>query len=98
MNSYNESNEFIEFIKHIKNKYDDILKYFEKNNKILQLSLSELDGLYFIKPDTISLNLIHSDKLINYILHNIDYIIFNLTFDILYLKKKKLKLISHTLY
>lgn len=88
----NEFVEFVEFIKNIKDKYDCISKYFEKNHKILQLSLSELDGLYFIKPDIISSNLIHSDKFINYILHNIDYIIFDLTFDLIYFKYKKNKI------
>lgn len=91
-NEFNEFNQFIEFIKNIKDKNDCIVKYFEKNNKFLQLSLTEIDGLYFIKPDTISPNLIHSDKLINYILHNIDYIIFDLTFDLIYFKKKKIKI------
>jgi hypothetical protein len=97
-NEFNEFVEFIEFIKNIKDKYDCILKYFEKNNKFLQLSMSELDGLYFIKPDIISSNLSHSDKFINYILHNIDYIIFDLAFDLIYFKKKKIKIDkSHTI-
>jgi hypothetical protein len=92
MDYYNYFDDFIKFIQNIKDKYDCILKYFNLNKKFLQLSLSKLDNIFLLVPDLISSNLIHSDNLINFILHNVEYIIFDISFDLIYFKKKKIKI------
>ncbi len=78
-----------DFIKNIFEKNEDTLKYFEDNYKYLHISLYKSDNLYFLKPDILSDNLIHTDKMINFILHSIEYIIFDFNFNFIYIKDKK---------
>ncbi len=83
----------IEFIRNILEKYsNDIIKYFDKNYKFLHMSLFKINDLFFLKPDLLNENLIHTDKTINLILHRIEYIIFNITCDFFYVKNKKFKI------
>ncbi len=81
-----------DFIKNIFEKNEDTLKYFEDNYKYLHISLYKSDNLYFLKPDILSDNLIHTDKMINFILHSIEYIIFDFNFNFIYIKDKKQKI------
>jgi len=83
------NNSFVDFIKNITVNCD-LIAYFTKNNKFLQLTLKKLDNIYLLIPDKISNNLIHSDNFINFILHNFQYIIFDSTLTYIFAKKNKI--------
>ena len=69
------------FIDLIKNNYDNI------NN----IYISEFDNLKMIYTDKINNNLHHSNELIDYVLHNIDFIIIDINYNIItYLEKNRI--------
>lgn len=86
--------DLIDFIKNIfkQNKQNKQNENNENIYKYFHMSLYKIDNLYFLKPDILSDNLIHTDKMINFILHSIEYIIFNYDFDFIYIKNKKQKI------
>jgi hypothetical protein len=56
------------------------------------MNLDKIDDLYILKADILSENLFHTDKLINNIIHNLEYFIFNKSFEFKIVSKKKNKL------
>ena len=83
----------LSYIKNLYEKYsDNIIEYFKANNKFLHMSLDKFDNLYFLKADNLSENLIHTDNIINMIIHNLEYFIFNNTFDFIIIVKKKIRI------
>jgi len=89
--SINFENILKDYITNLLIKYDyNILNHFEKNTKFVNMSIKKTNDLYIIHVNKISDNLIHSDKLINEIIHNLDYCIFNRTMDFIIINKKKI--------
>ncbi len=91
----NFDNILFEYIKDLFNKYNDnILTYFKNNSKLLHLSLEKhlIHDLYLLKADNLSDNLMHTDKTINYIIHNLDYFVFDKSFEFKIIVKKKIKI------
>ena len=87
-----ESN-LLSYIKNLYEKYEDnIISYFKANSKFLHMSLDKIDDLFILKADNLSENLIHTDNLINMIIHNIEYFIFDKTFEFKIIVKKKIRL------
>ncbi len=87
-----------EYIKDLFDKYNDnILTYFKNNGKLLHMSLEKITTtnnniLYLLRTDNLSDNLIHTDKTINYIIHNLNYFVFDSNFNFKIISKKKTKL------
>jgi hypothetical protein len=54
------------------------------------MSIKKIDDLYILSINKISNNLIHSDDLINNIIHNVNYCIFDSTIDFIYIDYKKI--------
>ncbi len=93
MNNNIFENVLTDYIKNLYEKYsDNIIEYFKANNKFLHMSLDKFDNLYFLKADNLSENLIHTDNIINMIIHNLEYFIFNNTFDFIIIVKKKIRI------
>lgn len=93
MTSIDFNNIIIEFVKNILSKYDnfdDLINYFNKNKKMFHMNLNFIDNLFIIIPDDMSDNLIHTDEIINLIIHNIEYFVFNIDFSFTFFSKKKI--------
>lgn len=95
MASIDFNNIIIEFLKNIlskNNNKDDLINYFNKNKKLFHMNLNYVDNLFIIIPDDMSDNLIHTDEIINLIIHNIEYFVFNIDFSFTFFSKKKIKI------
>ncbi len=93
MNNNNFEDVLLNYIKNIYEKYENnIINYFNANNKFLHMSLDKIDDLFILKADNLSENLIHTDNTINMIIHNLDYFIFDNTFTFKIFVKKKIRL------
>lgn len=83
----------LSYIKNLYDKYNDnIINYFKTNNKFLHMSLDKINDLFILKADNLSENLIHTDNTINTIIHNLEYFIFDKTFEFNIIVKKKIRL------
>ena len=61
----------LNYIKNLYDKYDDnIITYFKANSKFLHMCMNKIDDLFILKADNLSENLIHTDNIINMIIHN----------------------------
>jgi hypothetical protein len=89
--TFNLKNSIKNYLKNLLSKYNDnIIDYFNSNMKSLNITTKKIDNLYILSTNKISTNLLHSDDLINKIIHNINYCIFDKTIDFLYIDYKKI--------
>jgi hypothetical protein len=83
----------LSYIKNLYDKYDDnIISYFKTNNKFLHMSLDKINDLFILKAGNLSEHLIHTDNIINMIIHNLEYFIFDKTFEFKIIVKKKIRI------
>jgi hypothetical protein len=88
--SNNFENNFKNYLTNIVSKYNDnILNYFNIKLKCSNILIKKIDDLYILCINKISDNLLHSDDMINKILHNINYCIFNKDITFYYINLKK---------
>ena len=67
----------------------DLIK--NNSNNINNIYINEFEDLKMIYTDKININLHHSNELIDYVLHNIDYIIIDTNYNIItYLEKNRI--------
>lgn len=81
------------FVKFHINKYGNkICDFFNMNNKKLHMNIIFNNNLYLLYTDKIAYTLIHTDDVINLLIHNLEYCIFDSVGNIIYymLKKKKI--------
>lgn len=88
--TFNLENSIKNYLKNLLFKYNDnINDYFNLKIKSSNMSIKKIDVLYMLSINKISNNLIHSDDLINKILHYVNYCIFDSTLDFIYIDYKK---------
>jgi hypothetical protein len=69
----------------------EFIEFIKNNQKISNIYYYELDNLKMIYTDRINTNLHHSNKLIDYILHNIEFLIIDNNYNLItYLTKHKI--------
>ena len=86
----NFENTFKEYLLNILSKYDDyIINYFNFILKCSNILIKKINNLYILIVNKISDNLLHSDNLLNNIIHIIDYCIFNVDLTFFYINYKK---------
>lgn len=89
--TFNLENSIKNYLKNLLFKYNDnINDYFNSKIKSLNMSIKKIDDLYILSINKISNNLIHSDDLVNNIIHNVNYCIFDSTIDFIYIDYKKI--------
>lgn len=95
MASIDFNNIIVKFMKNILSKFDNndnLINYFNINKKLLHMNLNYINNLFILIPDDMSNNLIHSDEIINLIIHNIEYFVFNNDFTFTFFYKKKINI------
>ena len=71
-------------------KYEDsIINYFTTKLKCSNIIIKKINNLYVLTVNKISENLLHSDDLLNNIIHKVDYCIFNYDLSFFYINYKK---------
>lgn len=89
--TFNLENSIKDYLKNLLFKYNDnIIDYFDSKMKSLNMSIKKINNLYMLSINKISNNLIHSDDLINKIIHNVNYCIFDNQIDFFYIDYKKI--------
>jgi hypothetical protein len=75
----------------IKKYMFDFIEYFKNNSEINNIYTYDLDSLKMIYTDKININLHHSNELLDYILHNLEFIIIDKDYNIVtYLEKYRM--------
>lgn len=83
-------NDLKNYLLNIISKYENnILNYFNIKLKCSNIIIKKIDDLYVLIVNKISNNLLHSDDMINKIMHNINYCIFNNNITFFYINYKK---------